>query len=82
MKIIQCYRICGNSFFFHLIGMNIFERNIRLFEKKVRRIRSLFNPIEHYYKQYRRLFHRIKTFSVFNFICVLLKQNLGSLSIF
>ncbi len=38
MKIIQCYRICGNSFFFHVIGMNIFERNIRLFEKKVRRI--------------------------------------------
>lgn len=62
--------------------MDIFERKIRLFENKLRGIRNIFNPIEYYYKQYRKILNRIRTFSVFNYICVFLKQNLGSLSLF
>jgi hypothetical protein len=62
--------------------MDIFERKIRLFENKLRGIRNIFNPIEYYYKQYRKILNRIRTFSVFNYIYMVFKQKLDSLYLF
>lgn len=62
--------------------MDIFERKIRLFENKLRRIRNIFNPIEYYYKQYREILNKIRTFSVFNYIYMVFKQKLDSLYLF
>jgi hypothetical protein len=62
--------------------MDIFERKIRAFEKKRRGIQGFFNPIEYYYQQYRKILHRIKTFSVFNYIYVFFTQKLSSFYLF